>query len=230
MPSCTNPLSRRRFLSVFGAAALGDTLKPTVARALISAGVSPTPEPAFEEVSSTKSKINWTHVAGLSSEMYLPETVGAGCAFLDYDNDGWMDIYLVNSGPCDFYKPSAPLRNALYHNNRDGTFTDITQKAGVPGNGYGMGVAVGDYDGDGFPDLYLTQYPNCILYHNNGNGTFTDVTAKAGLAAPGWGTSAVWFDYDNDGRLDLFVGRFADFDKSKHVSCGGKEIRRALLL
>ena len=92
--------------------------------------------------------------------MYLPETVGGGCAFLDYDNDGWMDIYLVNSGPCDFFVPKTPLRNALYHNNRDGTFTDVTAKAGVPGDAYGMGVAVGDYDADGFPDSYVTQYPH----------------------------------------------------------------------
>ncbi|HEV2215613.1 MAG TPA: VCBS repeat-containing protein, partial [Terracidiphilus sp.] len=133
--------------------------------------------------------------------MYLPETVGAGCAFLDFDNDGWMDIYLVNSGPCDFYEPTKPLRNALYKNNRDGSFTDVTEKAGVPGSAYGMGVAVGDFDGDGLPDIYLTQYPRSILYHNNGDGTFTDVTAKAGVEAAGWATSAVWFDYDNDGRL-----------------------------
>jgi hypothetical protein len=224
MPSSTNSdsFSRRKFLSTLGAATFGNSWKPSLAHSLISA-VPPTPQPAFEEVSSITSKINWSHVAGLSSQMYIPETVGAGCAFVDYDNDGWMDIYLVNSGPCDFFKPSTPLRNALYHNNRDGTFTDVTEKAGLLGNAYGMGVAVGDYDGDGFPDLYLTQYPNSILYHNNGNGTFTDVTAKAGVAAPGWGTSAVWFDYDNDGRLDLFVCRFADFDKSKHVDCGEKE-------
>jgi hypothetical protein len=152
--------------------------------------------------------------------MYMPETVGAGCAFIDYDNDGWMDIYLVNSGACDFYAPPRVLRNALYRNNRDGTFTDVTEKAGVPGNAYGMGVAVGDYDGDGLPDIYLTQYPRSILYHNNGDGTFTDVTAKAGVAAPGWATSAVWFDYDNDGLLDLFVCRFVDFDKSKNIFCG----------
>ena len=151
---------------------------------------------------------------------HLPETVGAGCAFFDYDNDGWMDIYLVNSGPCDFYQPAQSLRNALYRNNRDGTFTDVTLKAGVPGNAYGMGVAVGDYDGDGFPDLYITQYPHSILYHNNGDGTFTDVTAKAGVAAPGWATSAVWFDYDNDGRLDLFVCRFVDYSKEKLKFCG----------
>ena len=179
-------------------------------------------QPFFEQIPASQSKIDWSHTAGISAEMYLPETVGAGCAFLDYDNDGWMDIYLVNSGPCDFYKPSTPLRNALYRNNRDGTFTDVTDKAGVPGNAYGMGVAVGDYNGDGLPDIYLTQYPNSILYRNNGDGTFTDVTAKAGVAAPGWGTSAVWFDYDNDGRLDLFVCRFADFSKAKNVHCGGR--------
>ena len=185
-----------------------------------SAGVAPDSFVAFEEVSPTACGISWVHVSGQSPEMYLPETVGPGCAFLDYDNDGWMDIYLVNSGPCDFYKPTAALRNALYRNNRNGTFTDVTQKAGVSGNAYGMGVAVGDYDGDGWPDLYVTQYPRSILYHNNGDGTFTDVTAKAGVAAQGWGTSAVWFDYDNDGRLDLFVCRFVDFDRSKNIFCG----------
>ena len=168
--------------------------------------------------------------AGRSPEKYLPETTGAGCAFLDYDNDGWMDIYLVNSGTCDFYDPNPPLRNALYRNNRDGTFTDVTEKAGVAGGGYGMGVAVGDYDGDGFPDLYVTQYGRSILYHNNGDGTFTDVTEKAGVAAPGWASSAVWFDYDNDGRLDLFVCRFVDFDKTRISSAASRRRRQALLL
>ena len=149
-----------------------------------------------------------------------PETLGGGGGFIDYDNDGWMDIYLVNSGKCDFYDPNPPLRNALYHNNRDGTFTDVTEKAGVAGGGYGMGVAVGDYDGDGWPDLYVTQYGRSILYHNNGDGTFTDVTEKAGVAAPGWAASAVWFDYDNDGRLDLFICRSVDFNKSNNKFCG----------
>ena len=146
--------------------------------------------PAFIEIPASSSGISWTHVNGRSIEMFLPETTGAGCGFLDYDNDGWMDIYLVNSGACDFYAPSPPLRNALYHNNRDGTFTDVTEKAGVGAGGYGQGVAVGDYDNDGFPDLYVTQYGRSILYHNNGDGTFTDVTAKAGVAAPGWSSSA----------------------------------------
>src|SRR5207249_251499 len=163
------------------------------------------------------------HVNGRSPGYYLPETTGAGCAFLDYDNDGWMDIYLVNSGKCDFLTPNPPLRNALYHNNREGTFTDVTEKAGVPGGGYGMGAAVGDYDNDGWPDLYVTQYGRSILYHNNGDGTFANVTEKAGLAAPGWASSAVWFDYDNDGRLDLFVCRFVDFDRSKNKFCGNEK-------
>jgi len=174
----------------------------------------------FEEVPPEKSGIRWVHVSGKSPEKYLPESSGPGCAFLDYDNDGWIDIYLVNSGKCDFLSPSQPLRNALYKNNRDGTFTDVTEKAGVSAGGYGQGVAVGDYDGDGFPDLYVTQYGRSILYHNNGDGTFTDVTEKAGVAARGWSSSAVWFDYDNDGRLDLFVGRFVDFSKELNKPCG----------
>jgi hypothetical protein len=213
-------ISRRRFLHRFGLAGLAAWLPPAL---------PPFQDlPAFEEIPSNASGIRWKHVAGLSPEMYLPETSGPGCAFIDYDNDGWMDIYLVNSGPCDFYNPlNRPqgLRNALYHNNRDGTFTDVTEKAGVVGNAYGMGVAVGDYDGDGLPDLYVTQYPRSILYHNNGDGTFTDVTEKAGVAAPGWSTSAVWFDYDNDGRLDLLVGSFVEFDKSKNQYCGDGSLR-----
>jgi hypothetical protein len=213
-----NSVPRRRFLQVLGSSSFGALIANR--SRLFQSPPAPDSLPAFEEIPNSASRINWTHTNGRSPEWYLPETVGAGCGFLDYDNDGWMDIYLVNSGPCDFYTPPQPLRNALYRNNRDGTFTDVTEKAGVLGNAYGMGVAVGDYDADGFPDLYVTQYPRSILYHNNGDGTFTDVTAKAGVAAPGWGSSAVWFDYDNDGRLDLFVCRFVDFDKSKNKFCG----------
>jgi len=183
------------------------------------------PEPVypFEEIPPEKNGIRWVHTAGKSAARFLPETTGPGCAFLDYDNDGWMDIYLVNSGKCDFYDPNPPLRNALYRNNRDGTFTDVTEKARVQGGGYGQGVAVGDYDGDGFPDLYVTQYGRSILYHNNGDGTFTDVTEKAGVAAPGWSASAVWFDYDNDGKLDLFVCQFVEFSRTINKSCGTGE-------
>ena len=220
-------LTRRRVLQLMAATSAG------AARPLLGAAAMLTPAESskasvpsgqstvlFEEVTAATSGITWNHVSGRSPEYYLPETTGAGCAFLDYDNDGWMDIYLVNSGRCDFYDPKPPLRNALYRNNRDGTFTDVTEKARVPGGGYGMGAAVGDYDGDGYPDLYVTQYGRSILYHNNGDGTFTDVTEKAGVAAPGWSSSAVWFDYDNDGRLDLFVCRFVEFNKAMNRVCG----------
>jgi hypothetical protein len=209
-------LTRRDFLSGVAACALlgprwGEFLLPDAA-----------PYP-FEEIPAEKSGIRWVHSSGKSPEKYLPETTGAGCAFFDYNNDGWMDIYLVDSGKCDFFAPDPPLRNALYKNNRDGTFTDVTEKAGVAAGGFGQGVAVGDYDGDGFPDLFVSQYGRSILYHNNGDGTFTDVTEKAGVAAPGWASSAVWFDYDNDGRLDLFVCRFVDFSKELNKPCGVHE-------
>lgn len=190
---------------------------------LTRGGTAKPAKPLFEAVPDSVSGITWKHANGRSPDYYLPETTGAGCAFLDYDNDGWMDIYLVNSGKCDFYDPEPPLRNALYKNNRDGTFTDVTEKAGVAGGGYGMGVAVGDYNNDGFSDLYVTQYGRSILYHNNGDGTFSDVTQKARVAAPGWSSSAVWFDYDNDGKLDLFVCRFVDFDRSKNRFCGNEK-------
>ncbi|HYK88671.1 MAG TPA: VCBS repeat-containing protein, partial [Acidobacteriota bacterium] len=163
--------------------------------------------------------IQWTHNNGMSANHYLPETVGGGCAFLDYDQDGWMDIYLVNSGESSFFKPSTPLRNALYHNNHDGTFTDVTEIAGVAGRGFGMGVAVGDYDGDGYPDMLVTGFEYSILYHNERNGTFKDMTAQSGINTPGWSTSATWFDYDNDGRLDLFVCQFVHWTPELNAYC-----------
>jgi hypothetical protein len=213
--------SRRRFLKGLAFGGLAGAWG--LGRCLPLFGSSPSRDtaglPAFEEIPASKSGITWTHKDGRSPELYLPETLGGGGGFIDYDNDGWMDLYLVNSGKCDFYDPHPPLRNALYHNNRDGTFTDITEEAGVAGGGFGMGVAVGDYDGDGWPDLYVTQYERSILYHNNGDGTFTDATQKAGVAAHGWAASAVWFDYDNDGRLDLFVCRSVDFHKWNNKYC-----------
>jgi hypothetical protein len=178
----------------------------------------------FQEVSPGTSGIKWIHNNAHSPERFLPETVGAGGAFFDYDNDGWMDIYLVNSGASDFSTPSSPLKNALYHNNHDGTFTDVTDKAGVAGGRFGMGVAAADYDGDGWQDLFITNYGPDVLYRNNGNGTFTDVTAKAGVVVEGWSTCAVWFDYDSDGRLDLFVSSFVQFDRSQHRLCVDKTV------
>ena len=181
-------------------------------------------ESLFLEVSSSSCGIEWVHENAMSDNRYLPETLGPGCAFLDFDNDGWMDIYLVNSGPCDFWTPGKPVHNALYKNNRDGTFTDVTEKAGVAGGTFGMGVAVGDYDNDGWPDIFVTSYGRCILYKNDRNGTFTDVTEKAGLATPGWTTSAVWFDFDNDGLLDLFVCSFVDYGAKQKLACGDNQL------
>src|SRR5580698_9589263 len=170
-------LSRRKLLRNAAALAVASPLHISFLSGVGLAASSPGSNlPTFEEISASASGITWFHTAGKSANKYLPETSGAGCAFLDFDNDGWMDIYFVNSGKCDLYDPPHPLQNALYRNNRDGTFTDVTTKAGVGGGGYGMGVAVGDYNGDGFADIYVTQYGRSILYRNNGDGTFSDVT------------------------------------------------------
>jgi hypothetical protein len=180
----------------------------------------------FVEVSSKSSGISWTHDNAHTETRHAPETVGAGCAFFDYDNDGWLDIYLVNSGPSDFFTPKTPLKNALYRNNRDGTFTDVTDKAGVAGGTFGMGAAAADFDADGWQDIYVTSYGRNILYRNNRDGTFSDVTDKAGVASPGWSTCATWFDYDGDGRLDLFVSSFIYYDRSRNLYCTDESKRR----
>jgi enediyne biosynthesis protein E4 len=159
-----------------------------------------------------------------TEEKYYLETMGTGVAWIDYNQDGLMDLYFVQSGATDAYKPAKPLRSALYRNNGDGTFTDVTEKAGVGGEGhYGQGVAVGDFDNDGFPDLYVTGYGRAILYHNNGDGTFTDVTSKAGVADEGkWSTSAGWFDYDKDGWLDLVVTNYLNWTPKTNLWCGDR--------
>jgi len=174
----------------------------------------------FNDVIAT-SKIAFKHDNAATAQRYLIETMGSGAAWIDYDNDGFLDLYLVNSAATKAYKPAQPLRSALYHSNGDGTFTDVTAKAGVAAvDLFGMGVAVGDYDNDGFEDLYVVGYGRSILYHNNGNGTFTDVTAKAGVANVGkWGSSAAWFDYDRDGKLDLIVANYVDFMPEGNLIC-----------
>jgi len=165
-------------------------------------------------------------------QKYLIETMPGGVALLDYNNDGLLDIFFVNGGrinspmrtPEDFDRRDPRYWNRLYRQNRDGSFTDVTEQAGLANAGdgnYGMGVAVGDYDNDGYPDLYVTSYGKNILYHNNGDGTFTDVTAKAGVAGGGWSVSAGFFDYDNDGKLDLLVTRYMDWYTAHSKDCGG---------
>jgi hypothetical protein len=167
-----------------------------------------------------KSGVSFQYQSSHTSKKYLIETMGAGVALFDYDNDGRLDIFLVNGTPLDDPTPKGTIPkksgpaywNRLYHQKADGTFEDVTEKAGLQGEGYGMGVAVGDYDNDGFEDLYVTAYGGNKLYHNNGDGTFTDVTDKAGVKGGGWSSSAAWVDLDNDGKLDLVVLRYLDWD------------------
>ncbi len=181
--------------------------------------------PLFEEVPASRSGISFVHNNALSPTRYLPESMGPGVAIFDFDNDGWMDLYFPNSGPCDFFQPKEKLRNALYRNNHDGTFTDVTEKAGVSGRDFGLGAAAADYDGDGWVDLLVTNYGVNVLYRNNGNGTFSDVTRKARLEASGLWTAAVWFDYDGNGTLDLFVGHFAQFNQTLERKCEQNGVR-----
>ena len=160
-----------------------------------------------------------------TEEKYYLETMGTGVAWIDYDQDGLMDLYFVQSGATDAYKPAHPLRSALYHNNGDGTFTDVTDKAHVGGEGhYGQGVAVGDFNNDGYPDMYITGYGRAILYLNNGDGTFTDVSEKSGVVdGENWSTSAGWFDFDKDGWLDLLVTNYIDWSPKNNLWCGERK-------
>jgi hypothetical protein len=180
------------------------------------------------------SRVDFKHESSATSHKYLPETMGGGVALLDYDNDGRLDILFTNGARIDDPMPAGKMPdksdrkfwNRLYHQNANGTFTDVTEKAGLTGmpqNRYGMGVAVGDVDNDGYQDIYVTGFGGNTLYHNNGDGTFTDVTARAGVTASGWSTSAGFFDYDNDGRLDLFVCRYVAWTFADDPYCGEKK-------
>jgi hypothetical protein len=174
------------------------------------------------------SKVDFVNHASHTSRKYLPESMGGGVAMLDYNNDGLLDLFFVNgaalkdpmtaSSVAD--KSDPKFWNRLYRNNGDGTFTDVTAQAGLQGQGYGMGVAVGDYDNDGYSDIYVTAVGHNTLYHNNGDGTFADVTKQAGVEGSGWSAGAMFLDYDRDGRLDLFVSRYLTWDFSKDVYCG----------
>lgn len=174
-----------------------------------------------------QSGVHFLHRASHTSKKYNLETMGSGVALFDYDNDGRLDIFLANGAPIHDPEPlhSIPQKSGpeyydrLYRQRKDGTFEDVTVKAGVQGSAYDMGAAVGDYDNDGFEDLYVTGYGHNTLYHNNGNGTFTDVTKSAGVEASGWSSSAIWFDFDNDGKLDLIVGRYLEWDFTD-IWCG----------
>src|ERR1700730_1180460 len=202
------------------------------ALALLAQEANHKSDPVFQV--STLRGVDFTLRNSPTSRKYLIETMPGGVALLDYNNDGLLDIFLVNAGhmrdpmtnPFSFDRHEPAYWNRLYRQNKDGSFTDVTEQAGLANAGdtnYGMGVAVGDYDNDGYPDIYVTNFGKNILYHNNGNGTFTDVPAKAGVAAGGWSVSAGFFDYDNDGQLDLFVTRYLDWTIEKSKTCGNKK-------
>lgn len=187
------------------------------------------PSPVTFTDITMQSGIAFKHSASPTSRRYLLEAMGGGVALFDYDNDGRLDIYFTNGAALSDPMPAGAqpdkhdprFWNRLYHQKPDGTFADVTERAGVKGAGYSFGVAAGDYDNDGFVDLYVTAYGGNIPYHNNGDGTFTDATSKTGLGASGWSTSAGWFDYDRDGRLDLFVLRYMEWDfESGSLFCG----------
>src|SRR5262245_13364631 len=196
-------------------------------------GAAPAPSaPIFVE-SAAATGLTFTHVNGATGNYYLPEVMGAGVVLLDYDNDGDLDVFLVQGGPLPFDAArtgrgsSAPPACRLFRNDlvvaADGRrtlrFTDVTDPAGVGVLGYGMGAAVGDYDDDGYPDLFVTSFGATTLLRNNGNGTFTDVTKQASIADSGWSTSAAFVDYDRDGHLDLFVARYVDFTVAANKQC-----------
>jgi hypothetical protein len=179
----------------------------------------------FQDIAAKAGLTSWTHTMGTPEKNFIIETNGSGVGLIDYDNDGWLDIYLVNGSTYDAMSGKAtPPHAALFHNNHDGTFTDVAANAHVTNDRWGIGVAIADYDNDGWPDIYVSNFGKNRLYHNNHDGTFTDVAEKAGVTLGNWSTGATWGDYDGDGRLDLFVPGYVHYDIANQPGSGGKEV------
>jgi enediyne biosynthesis protein E4 len=215
-----------RYLANTAAAIPTALLLMAASAAQESVKVDSAPAAKFSDITD-RAGLKFRYLSSHTAKKYLPETMGAGAALFDYDNDGRLDVFLVNGAPIEDPTPKGTIPkktgpeywNRLFHQKADGTFEDVTEKAGLQGVGYGMGVAVGDYDNDGFEDLYVTAYGGNRLYHNNGDGTFRDVTEKAGIGGSGWSSSAAWVDLDNDGFLDLVVLRYLQWD-FEDIWCG----------
>ena len=177
----------------------------------------------FKDIAKQAGLTSWRHVMGTPDKRFIIETIGSGVGLLDYDNDGWLDIYLVNGSTYDAMTgKTTPPHAALFHNNHDGTFTNVAEQAGVTNDRWGFGVAIGDYDNDGWPDIYVTNFGKNRLYHNNHDGTFTDMAEKAGVILGNWSTGATWGDYDGDGKLDLFVPGYVHYDMANLPASGSK--------
>jgi hypothetical protein len=192
-------------------------------RPITAGGFVKTGPVVFEDISKQSGLASWTHGMGTPEKKYILDADGSGVALLDYDNDGWLDIYMVNGSTFDALDGKVtPPHAALFHNNHDGTFTDVAAKAGVTNDRWGFGVAVGDFDNDGWPDLVVTNFGKNRLYRNNHDGTFTDVGEKAGITLGNWSSGASWGDYDGDGRLDLFISGYLHFDRD-HLPISGSQ-------
>ncbi len=194
-------------------------------RPITAGGFVKTGPVVFEDIAEASGLAKWHHTMGTPEKTFILETVGSGVGLIDYDNDGWLDIYLVNGATYDSLAgKAAPPHAALFHNNHDGTFTDVTVKAGVTNDRWGFGVAIADYDNDGWPDIYVSNYGKNRLYRNNHDGTFTDVAEKAGVALGNWSTGATWGDYDGDGKLDLFVPGYVHYDLTDPPAQGSRSV------
>jgi len=202
------------------AAVLDDQHRPITAGGFVKSGPI-----LFEDIASHAGLTSWKHVMGTPEKRFILETNGSGVGLLDYDNDGWLDIYLVSGSTYDAMSGKAtPPKAALFHNNHDGTFTNVAEKAGVTNDRWGIAVAIADYDNDGWPDIYVSNFGKNRLYHNNHDGTFTDVAEKAGVTLGNWSAGATWGDYDGDGRLDLFVPGYLHYDLANQPTSGTKTV------
>ena len=211
-----------------GGSATGGVFAPVLDsenRPITAGGFVKTGPHIFQDISAQAGLTKWTHKMGTPEKPYILETIGSGVALLDYDHDGWLDIYIVNGSTYDAYDGKVePPHAALFHNNHDGTFTDVAAKAGVTNDRWGFGVAVGDFDNDGWPDLYVGNFGKNRLYHNNHDGTFTDIGETAGVQLGNWSTGPSFGDYDGDGKLDIFVPGYIHWDMNNMPKAGSQAV------